>query len=235
MSFTALRRPAARLSLGLSVLIVSPCSLAANAYSETWNGGDTASWAAATLSSAVNNPGSYLEVSRAGGVQATGAVTELPGVTGDFSGSLWTVSVDLRRVLSPEEQLLEAIFGAQPQDAWLRFRYSNPTFNGWRYQLSDKLDTSWTTYSVSFNADWSDAEALANGWQTDRPDGLGSVSWAQTMQDVYQTSVRFELDNTQRIGVDNFVLTPVPEPSSWALGLTGLAALAWRWRRQRTA
>ena len=212
-----------------------PSAQAAQAYSETWNDGSLAGWSAGTTSSAVSNPGDYLEVSRLDTQFGTSALTTLPAATGDFSGSAWTVSVDLSRLLTPEERLLEAIFGAKTQDAWLRLRYSGPGFNGWRYQLSDKLDTDWTTHTVTFDADWTDTEALANGWVTDLADGAGSVSWAQTLQDVYQTSVRFELGNTQRIGVDNFVLTPVPEPSTWALALTGLTGLIWRARRRATA
>jgi hypothetical protein len=206
---------------------------AASAYTETWNDGTVAGWVQGTTSSSLSNPADYLEVSRINTDFGTAAGTSLAAATGDFSGSAWTVSVDLARMLTPDERLLEAIFGAKTQDAWLRLRYNDSSFNGWRYQLSDKLDTDWTTYTVTFDAGWTDAEAMAHGWVTDLPDGAGSVSWAETLQNVYQTSLRFELSNTQRIGVDNFVLAPVPEPGTWALALTGLVGLAWRLRAGR--
>ena len=93
-----------------------PSAQAAQAYSETWNDGSLAGWSAGTTSSAVSNPGDYLEVSRLDTQFGTSALTTLPAATGDFSGSAWTVSVDLSRLLTPEERLLEAIFGAKTQE-----------------------------------------------------------------------------------------------------------------------
>lgn len=221
---------ARRLAVPLLLSACVPASQAAGPYAETWDGGTLAGWDAATVDSVLVNPGDHLVVQRQGS-GVSGARTELKAATGDFSGSLWTVSVDLTRQLTPEEELLEAIFGPKPQDAWLRLRYGDSSFNGWRYLLTDKLDTDWTTYSVDFDPGWTDAEAGAQGWQTDLPDGSGSLSWAQTLQNVYQTSLRFELPNTRNIGVDNFSLSPVPEPGTWLLASLGLVTVGWRLRR----
>jgi hypothetical protein len=82
-----------------------------------------------------------------------GAATELPAVTGDFTGSpSWTVSFDA---------FYDA--GAFAQ-TWLRFRYENSGFNGWHYVVANTFPAGWQSYSVTFDPTWSDAEATAHGW-----------------------------------------------------------------------
>lgn len=160
---------------------------AASAHGETWDGeGDLAGWQADTTDSTVIDPGAggnpdgFLQSRRSGDFSIV-ADTELAGATGSFAGApMWTASVDLNE------------FQGDAGPVWLRFRFQDFAYNGWRYKLSDDLATdTWATYSVMFKPGWSDAEAQAAGWHTDFPDGLGSVSWALTMGDVYTTEVRF--------------------------------------------
>jgi hypothetical protein len=212
---------------GLAALQVQ----AASAYSETWDGqGNLAGWQANTIDSSVinpgagGNPGGYL-LSRRSGDFPIGAATEVAAATGSFAGApMWTASVDLNE------------FEGDAGPVWLRFRFQDFTYNGWRYRLSDSLATdTWATYSVMFQPTWSDAEAEAAGWETDFPDGSGSVSWAMTMGDVYTTEVRFDGSRTLLVGIDNFTLAPVPEPGTWALMLAGLAGLGWMGRRRKSS
>ena len=220
--------------LGLSVALAGLAALpaqGAGAYSETWDGqGNLAGWQANTIHSTVvnpgagGNPGGYL-LSRRSGDFSIGADTELAAATGSFAGApKWTASVDLNE------------FEGDAGPVWLRFRFQDSTYNGWRYMLSDGLATdAWATYSVAFRPTWSDAEAMAAGWQTDLPGGAGGVSWAQTMGDVYTTEVRFDGSRTLLVGIDNFMLTPVPEPGIWALMLAGMPGLGWLRSRRKAA
>jgi hypothetical protein len=204
---------------------------AAGAYSETWDiEGDLAGWGPNTIDSTVINPGEggngegYL-LSRRGGDFPIGALTELDAATGSFAGApVWTASVDLNELQGD----------AGP--VFLRFRYRDATFNGWRFQLTDSLATNaWASFSVIFDPTWTDAQAMAAGWETDLPDGFASVSWAETMADVYTTEIRFEGSRTLLVGIDNFSLAPVPEPGTWALMLGGLGLVGWLGRRRRAA
>jgi hypothetical protein len=204
-------------------------AFAAGAYTETFDGqGNLAGWFPNTIDSTVvnpgggGNPGGYLLTRRAGDF-SIGAATDLAAATGSFGSSPWTARVDLQGQ------------AGETSDVWLRFRYLNSSFNGWRYRLTGLLGSDWQTFSVSFDPTWSDLQAKANGWQTDLPDGSASVSWAQTMATVYTTEIRVDGSRSLLVGIDNVMLTPVPEPGTYALMALGLAAVGWQVRRRARA
>lgn len=203
-------------------------SLAASAYYETWSAGDTNGWFANTTSSVVvhdvteGNPAGSLATRRdlTPPIFPIGAATDLAAATGDFTGSAsWTVAFDV---------LYDS--GAF-SDTWLRFRYQDATFNGWHYDVADAFPAGWQSYSVTFDPFWSDATALANGWVQEDV----SVSWQTLWTDVYTTEVRIHLaDEASAVAhIDNFMLSPVPEPSALALLAPGLLLLGIAVRRSR--
>jgi hypothetical protein len=209
-------------------LLSSP-AWAASAYSETFDGqGNLAGWFPNTIHSTVvnpgggGNPGGYLLTRRSGDFPI-GAATDLAAATGSFGSTPWTAKVDLKGV------------DGKTSDVWLRFRFQDSSFNGWRYRLTGFLGSDWQTFSVGFDPTWRDLQAKAMGWETDLPDGFASVSWAQTMGDVYTTEIRVEGSRSLLVGIDNVMLTPVPEPGTYALMALGLAALGWQVRRRTQA
>lgn len=216
------------LGLAVATTLGAGQALAASAYTETWTAGDTNGWFGNTTSSVVvrdgseGNPAGSLATRRdlTPPIFPIGAATDLAAVTGDFTGaSSWTVAFDV---------LYDS--GAF-SDTWLRFRYQDATFDGWHYDVADAFPAGWQSYSVSFNPFWSDATALANGWVQED----AAVSWQTLWTDVYTTEVRILLadENSALAHIDNFVLSPVPEPSALALLAPGLLLVGLAVRRSR--
>jgi len=226
------------LCLGMLGLMPGTASAASvSGYHEGWDvPNDLAGWTANTIISSVSqtsyggNPDGLIGTGGyANGSFDVGAMSELAAITGNFIGQIWTVSVDL------------AFVYGNVDNAWLRLRYLDGTQNGWVYSLtSSAFSPAWNSFSVTFDPSWSDAEARAHGWLTDleavSPTADPSVSWSQTMSDVYTTEVRISGEGFVGAWIDNFRLTTaaVPEPASLLLvgaGLAGLAAFRRTLRR----
>jgi len=191
------------LNIGSGVDIVVPAAL------RDWNsGGDLAGWQASTVASTLTyvsnggHPQGYIHTSGNGSTMDIGADTESADFTGDLSGNRWRVSLDVR----PDSGQLQSLM--------LRFRYLDFTQNGWVYVFPQTPPANlWTTLSVEFDPAWTDAQALANGWQPDSalsPTAQPSQSWSTTLSDVYTTEVRLSGSLQIGTGIDNFKLERLP-------------------------
>jgi hypothetical protein len=166
---------------------------------DTWDKpGDLAGWrqnTSWTILEVVDtggNPGGYLS-SKSGQPSPyyAGACTEKAQFKQHFDTTT-TISVDLK-VLSDLNNI---------SHIYIRFRYKDGSHNGWVYALNkpSSMDV-WNTYSVTFNPNWTDAEATTAGWVNEDL----NPSFTDTMHDIYYVEVRFEGSNMS-VGIDNFTL-----------------------------
>ncbi len=214
----------------LVTALITSAAMAAVPYSEDWSAGGTNGWQQGTTSTTLlrddgeGNPAASLVLRRIldAPIFDLSATTELPAVSGDYTGAAaWMVSFDVRYDTGGFS------------DTWLRLRYHDATFEGWHKDVADVFPNSWQSYSVMFDPSWTDVEAAANGWVDET---AGAISWQTLMGDVYHPEVRLVMgDENSAIGhVDNFVLkTVVPEPGTWALVLLGISGGGAIVRRRR--
>jgi hypothetical protein len=223
----------ARTVATVAFALMTGAVMAAVPYSEDWSAGDTNGWQIGTTSTTLlrddteGNPAASLVLRRIleAPIFDLSATTELPAVSGDYTGApAWMVSFDVRYDTGGFT------------DTQLRFRYQDSTFDGWHKEVADVFPDSWQSYSVMFDPSWTDAEAAADGWVDDT---AGAISWQTLMGDVYHPEVRLLLsDENSAIGhVDNFVLKAVPEPGTMAIVLIGIGgcgvmARGRGWRRR---
>lgn len=216
----------------LAIFVCAAPAQAASAYSQTWSGSSTEGWEGNTTSSVVVFDGGVGNPAGSIASRFDSSVSifdigftsgNVPATSGSFTGSPWQVSFDV--------QLNAGKF----TDVWLRYRFQDSTFNGWRHSLTGPFDqyNIWTNYQVSFDPGWSDAQAVANGWVQE----AGPVaSFAQTMGNAYKTEIRFALTgstDSALVHLDNFVQSPVPEPETWALMLGGMLLMGSLARRRQ--
>ncbi len=193
---------ASALSTGLA--FAAPLS----GYFEGWDiPGDTGGWIASTpcagtIISVVDvggNPDGYLR-SEGFGIETCdiGAQTFLPELSGDFGGNVWKASFDL------------LFISGNFDNAWLRLTIQGG--NGWVRSLTNTfLPDQWNSFSLTFDPAWTDSEARAAGWATDRevlsPGSVPSEPWSTTLSDVGRTDIRISGEGPLQAGIDNFHLT----------------------------
>ncbi len=184
-------------SLGASAL------LAAADYTEGWDAGTVADWSRSTISCDVfgdasgGNPGGSLRIvpSNTSSIELVGARTQLPDATGDYAaGGIRRVSFDLKNEGVPVTSL------------WFRVRYLDEFHNGWVFHLANSVPQGvYSSYVVAFDPTWTDAEAVAAGWQQESL----SPSFAETMADVFYPEVRLRVSPVtagSQLRLDNFRL-----------------------------
>lgn len=194
-------------------------------YFQGWNiDGSLGGWSRGPSTAIINqvstggNPGGYLAISATTPGAVSGATERqaLPELSGNYAaGGINRISFDLN------------LFAGTVSQASFRVRYKDSTFNGWRFPVTLGPAGTWRTYSIVFNPKWTDAQAIAAGWVADPSP---TVSFAQTMSDVFTPEVRFEGMNAN-VGLDNFQRSGSNQPLGWSTELpmplpSGRSALA---------
>ncbi len=201
---------------------------AATAVVDTFDA-DIGSWIQNTIqttvghSAAGGNPGGYMttdNLSSQGFFEAVGAQNVSDNYSGVFADGIWTISVDLN--------FTRGTF----TDSWLRYRFRDPTANGWHISLEDTVfNPVWQSYSVTFDTTWNDAMAMANGWVKEADGVLATPSFSDLWDDVFNSEVRILGSTSMEAGIDNYKTSMVPVPAAaWLFGsgLLGLAGIARR-------
>ena len=194
--------------------------------SDNWDDGQLHGWTGNTAWTEVvgettgGNPGGYLRSRNSSATNPSRTIGAMSGenrYTGDFAAAgVQRISVDLN------------LLSGQMSWVVLRLRYRDATFNGWTYQLDTSLPVGqWRHYEVSFDPNWTDAQAIAAGWQQES----NTPSFQQTLSDVYSTEVRLLYPSSNvaappQLGIDNFHLHAVGAGTTAAVPVLGPAFLA---------
>ena len=180
-------------------------------------------------SAAGGNPDGYMTTDNlAANTGIIGATNTGADYSGVFADGLWNISVDLSFVSEGFT------------DAWLRYRFQDSTANGWHISLGEDIfDSTWETYSVTFDTTWTNAMAVGNGWVKESDGALATPSFMALWDDVYTSEVRLfgilpspsltssSLTSTGGIeaGIDNYIVSAVPIPAAVWLFATALIGL----------
>jgi len=71
-------------------------------------------------------------------------------------------------------------------------------------ELGEWVPGVWNSFVIAFDPTWTDDEAIAAGWV---PDYAYTVSFAETMSDVYHAEVRIDGSPDRVVGIDNICLS----------------------------
>lgn len=175
-----------------------------------WDKGSLEGWTGVTSRSSVairtsgGNPNGYVHATCQTDSYAVGASTNgIQEYSGNYAAaSIKRISVDLR--------FLSGSFST----AWLRFRYKDASYNGWKYPLTRSFPlNTWKTYTISFDPTWTDSQALAAGWVQES----SSPGFRATMADVYTAEIRITGYGIMEADLDNFGLYTTGAENSYIL------------------
>ena len=208
-------------------------SQAATAVNDTFDTG-IGSWGPNTTETTVGhsvaggNPGGYMTTDNllsASIFNVIGATNTGADYSGVFTDGLWTISVDMSFV------------NGDFTDSWLRYRFQDSTANGWHISLEDTnfFDSTWQSYSVTFDTTWDDATAMANGWVKEADGSLTPTpSFSGLWDNVYTSEVRILGGPRMVAGIDNYKASVIPIPAAvWLFG-SGLIGLIGVARREKS-
>ncbi len=189
------------------LLLLAPAAARADYIFEGWDTGSTAGWlqasgpcqieALATGGLVGGYLHSYEPVFTYGIV---GALNYTPDYAGDYAAHGY-----VRVQVAVEFQtgtFLSAYFHA---------RYLDAMHNGWQLPLDVDLEaTGWQLVHFDFDPTWSDLEAEAAGWVQES----ASVSFAETMANVFSAGVKATGTGTLSMGLDHFSLQSAETPAA---------------------
>lgn len=203
------------------VAVVAGSASAAIVIDETFDTDPTArGWIAdgPAWHSSGGNPGGYYSGTRSGFYPWVGMATGGMNIPETYGATVFNASIDAIW-----------ISGTSAGISW--DIYSGSTV--WKYDFNMVPPTSWTNYSIeNIDTEWSDVDAAANGWT--RTGGSGSFSsiWDATDYILFTQVVGGGAGGTISVGVDNFILETVPEPTTMGLLLAGGIAAVLKRRRK---
>lgn len=129
-------------------------------------------------------------------------------------------SAYLGGTVSFDGTMLNGIAPSWPDFGTIRFTDVNNQVVSADLASPNEPGAAWKTYTATL-----DATTFAN---------QGGASLASVLANLKSVTLSSEAGNgpVEIVGIDNFRVMAVPEPSTWALMLTGLAGLAWAARRR---
>lgn len=136
--------------------------------------------------------------------------TDVPALLGETA---FVVSVDAKAI-------------SLPTDSGYAWKIGSWAGTYWQYTHAATAPTEWTSYSLTIDTTWTDAEAAAAGWVNTSGSQSWTDSWSALDVMYMFANTGSTAAGTYQTGIDNFVITDVPEPATMSLlaagGLLGL-------------